>query len=130
MSMALQPAPRSPLRCLAQPELAKGKTMDEQRIVVFLLEGVRTAGDALRLEKAVTIGSAKCRAVLPVMGRWPMFLAGAPTRQQGRRAGTSGGLRMASDAWGEGFVRLGHHPVCRDHPRGSQHPAGGRAHRV
>jgi hypothetical protein len=52
--------------------------MEEQRIVVFLLECVRTAGDALGLEKAVTIGTAKCRAVLPVMGRWPMFLAGPP----------------------------------------------------
>lgn len=74
--------------------------MEEQLIVVFLLEGVRTAKDALGLEKTVTIGGTRCRAVLPVEGRWPMFLA-APSvnRRDGEEA--SRWPNLSSGVWGE-----------------------------
>lgn len=73
--------------------------MEEQRIVVFLLEGVRTAKDALGLEKTVTIGGITFRAVLPVEGRWHTLAAPPAGSQDGEQA--SGWPSLASDTWGE-----------------------------
>jgi hypothetical protein len=74
--------------------------MEEQRIVVFLLEGVRTAKDALGMEKTVTIGGTRFRAVLPVEDRWSMFLA-APPAGSGDGEQDSGWPNLAPGAWGE-----------------------------
>jgi hypothetical protein len=53
--------------------------MTDQHVVVFLLEGVYTAKDALGLEKAVTIGGVECRALLPVQDeKWRMSLHAPP----------------------------------------------------
>lgn len=53
--------------------------MTDQHAVVFLLEDVYTAKDALGLEKAVTIGGTECRALLPVQDeKWRMFLHAPP----------------------------------------------------
>lgn len=74
--------------------------MEEQRIVVFLPEGVRTAKDALGMGKAVTIGGSKYRAVLPVEGRWHVSLA-APPGGSGDSEQASGWASLAPGAWGE-----------------------------
>jgi hypothetical protein len=74
--------------------------MEEQRIVVFLLDGVRTAMDALGLETTVIIGDTECQALLPVKGRWPMFLAGPPAGS-GDGEEDPGWPRLESGAWGE-----------------------------
>lgn len=73
--------------------------MEEQRIVVFLLEGVRTARDALGTEKAVTIGGTKFRAVLPVEDSWHSFLA-APPADSGDGAPTSRWPSLTPGTWG------------------------------
>ena len=73
--------------------------MEEQRIVVFLLEGVRTAKEALGLEKTVTIGGTKYRAVLPVQGRWSSLAAPPVGSEDGEHA--SRWPNLASGAWGE-----------------------------
>jgi hypothetical protein len=74
--------------------------MEEQRIVVFLLEGVRTAKDALGMEKTVTIDGTKYRAVLPVEGSWGPSLA-APPGDNGDGTPASGWPNLVSGAWGE-----------------------------
>jgi hypothetical protein len=74
--------------------------MEEQRIVVFLLEGVRTAKEALGMEKTVTIGGTKYRAVLPVEDSWHPFLA-APPAGNGDGTSASRWPNLASGAWGE-----------------------------
>lgn len=52
--------------------------MTEQHVAVLLLDGVHTAKEALGLEHPVTIGGIECRALLPVAGKWPMFLDRPP----------------------------------------------------
>jgi hypothetical protein len=74
--------------------------VEVQRIVVFLLEGVRTAKDALGLEKTVTIGGTTFRAVLPVADRWPMSLA-APSAGSGDGEQASRWPSLAPGTWGE-----------------------------
>ena len=74
--------------------------MEEQRIVVFLLEGVRTAKDALGMEKTVTIGGTKYRAVLPIEGSWGPSLA-APPAGNGDGTSASRWAGLVSGAWGE-----------------------------
>jgi len=74
--------------------------MEEQRIVVFLLESVRTAKDALGMEKTVTIGGTKYRAVLPVEGSWGPSLA-APPAGNGDGAPASRWPNLESGAWGK-----------------------------
>jgi hypothetical protein len=73
--------------------------MEEQRIVVFLLEGVRTAKDALGMEKTVMIGGTKYRAVLPVEGGWHSLAA--PPAGNGDGTPASGWPSLVSGAWGE-----------------------------
>jgi hypothetical protein len=73
--------------------------MEEQRIVVFLLEGVRTAESALGLEKTVTIGGTKCRALLPVKGRWSTLAAPQVGSGDGEHGPRWPGL--VSGTWGE-----------------------------
>ena len=77
----------------------KGKAVEEQRVVVFLLEGVRTAKDALGMEKTVTIGGTKYRAVLPVEDRWNFSLA-APSIVGGDGNQTSRWANLVPGAWG------------------------------
>jgi hypothetical protein len=74
--------------------------MEEQRIVVFLLEGVRTATDALGTEKTVTIGGTKYRAMLPVEDRWHLSLAAPPVGNGNGEQG-SGWTALAPGTWGE-----------------------------
>jgi hypothetical protein len=73
--------------------------MEEQHGVVFLLDGVRSAKDALGLEKTVTIGGIKCRAVLPVEGRLSTLVAPPARGEDGEYA--SRWPDLASGTWGE-----------------------------
>jgi hypothetical protein len=79
--------------------------MEEQRIVVFLLEGVCTAKEALGMEKTVTIGGTKYRAVLPVEGRWSTLAA--PPAGSGDGEHASRWPNLAPGAWGDNAP----HPV-------------------
>jgi hypothetical protein len=74
--------------------------MEEQRIVVFLPDGVRTAKDALGTEKGVTMGGTKYRAVLPVEDRWHFSLA-APPADSGDGEPASRWASLEPGAWGE-----------------------------
>lgn len=73
--------------------------MEEQCIVVFLLEGVRTAKDALGMETTVTIGGTQYRAVLPVEGLWHTLTAPPVGSGDGEQA--SRWANLAPGAWGE-----------------------------
>jgi hypothetical protein len=77
----------------------KAKVLEEQRIVVPLLEGVRTVREALGLDETVMIGGIECRALLPVQGHWPTFLAGPPAASGDDEQ--DHGWPLRSTDWGE-----------------------------
>jgi hypothetical protein len=116
---------------LATEHQRKAKVLEEQRIVVPLLEGVRIAREALGLLETVMIGGIECRALLPVLGRWRIFLAGPPA--DGGDDEQDHGWPLGSTGWGEDssdsvIVRaLGIIPVRTTIPAGDEHIGFDRA---
>lgn len=97
--------------------------MTDQHVVVFLLEDVYTAKDALGMEKAVTIGGIECRAILPVQDeKWRMFLHAPPVFEGGQDSLWSGRF------WGDtapagGMVRAVGIVLATVIPPGNEHIA-------
>jgi hypothetical protein len=104
--------------------------LGEQRVGVFLLEGVFTLEEALGLEQTVTIGGIECRVLLPVRGPvrggWPVSLAGPPAASGDREQGGDWPKSMAGN-WGEplpgGFIirAVGIIPIGTTIPPGDDH---------